>query len=235
MSRSRSRESEKDGESGSFCTTVEDLMETSRSREVDRSKGKETVKKESVKRPSLDARRRYKSGSHQYVSRSPSRSPSSSQSRSSLPAMHSKSKNRRHRARNSRMPKQSRVISEQQLLPEEGIDIEFKSLSLKAEDELSNRHRNGEIYDEVSANLRSIKKRLKHISNNNGTFSIDEAIEISDAAFLLKILRKAKPEIEMAGKMAHRGALLMIQADLLKEKGRELLVQSKHRLRMADL
>lgn len=124
---------------------------------------------------------------------------------------------------------------EQQCLPQEGMVIEFKSLSLEAEDELFNRPKNGVIYDEVSANLRRIKKRLKHLSKNNRPFSIDEAIEILDAAFLLKILRKPKPEIEMAGEMARRGALLMLQADLLKEKGRELLVQSKHRLRMADL
>jgi len=125
--------------------------------------------------------------------------------------------------------------AEQQFSPQEGIDIEFKSLSLTAEDELSNRHRNGEIYDDVSANLESIKKRLKHLSKNNETFSIDEAIEISDAAFLLKILRKPNAEIELGGQMAYRGALLLLQADLLKKKAHELLVQCKHTLWMADL
>lgn len=63
-------------------------------------------------RPSPDARRHHKSGSRQYVSRSPSRSPSSSRSRRNLPALQTKSKNQRHTPdNNSGMPKKTRVVS----------------------------------------------------------------------------------------------------------------------------
>ncbi|KAJ1396148.1 hypothetical protein SESBI_32780 [Sesbania bispinosa] len=93
----------------------------------------------------------------------------------------------------------------------------------------------GEIYDEVSANLKSIKRRLKNLSMNKHTFSIDEAIEISDAATLLRLLRKPEHEIELAGQLAYNAALLMLQADLLTKKARELLSQSKTKLQSAAL
>lgn len=125
------------------------------------------------------------------------------------------------------------IYIEQVFLEQSGIEIDLKSLSLKAEEELSNRPKNGVIYDEVEANLRSIKKRLKILSKNHKTFSIDEAIEISDAAYILKLMRKSEHEIELAGKMAHSGALFMLQADMIAEKGRQLLAQSKHKLRKA--
>ncbi|KAJ1411315.1 hypothetical protein SESBI_21360 [Sesbania bispinosa] len=115
-----------------------------------------------------------------------------------------------------------------------GIEL-LKSLSLKAAEELSQRPKNGEIYDEFTstANLKGIVKRLKHLSRNHHMFSIDEAIEISDAAYLLRLLRKPEHEIELAGKMAHNGALLKLQSDMLAEKARELLAQSKRKLQSA--
>jgi len=41
-------------------------------------------------------------------------------------------------------------------------------------------------------------------------FSIDAAIEIADAAYLFRLLRKSNHDIEMVGQMAHRGPLLML-------------------------
>lgn len=91
------------------------------------------------------------------------------------------------------------------------------------------------IYDEITANLESIKKRLKNLSMNSQMFSIDEAIEIADAAHLFRLLRMPEHEIESAGQMAHSGALLMLQADMLTKKGQELLIQSKLKLQSAFL
>ncbi|KAJ1411319.1 hypothetical protein SESBI_21364 [Sesbania bispinosa] len=131
-------------------------------------------------------------------------------------------------------PNHKRVLSGQQILEQiNGVDL--KSMRLKAEEKLSNRPKKGEIYDEVSANLKSIERRLKNLSMNRHTFSIDEAIEISDAATLLRLLRKPEHEIELAGQLAHSGALLMLQADMLTKKARELLSQSKTKLQSADL
>lgn len=92
-----------------------------------------------------------------------------------------------------------------------------------------------ETYNEVAANVENIEKRLKYLSENSELFSIDAAIELADAAYLLRLLRKPNHEIEMAGQMAHRGALLMLQADMLSKKGKELLEQSKNKLKLVVL
>ncbi|KAK7286896.1 hypothetical protein RJT34_22239 [Clitoria ternatea] len=97
---------------------------------------------------------------------------------------------------------------------------------------LSKRPKNGEIYNQVEANVKSIEKRLKYLTENFETLSIDMAMEIADAAYLLRLLRKPNLEIEMAGEMAHRGALLILQADMLSNKGHELLEQSKLKLKL---
>ncbi|KAJ1396140.1 hypothetical protein SESBI_32772 [Sesbania bispinosa] len=91
---------------------------------------------------------------------------------------------------------------------------QYQSLSLKAAEELSQRPKNGEIYDEftATANLKSITKRIS-----------------------LRLLRKPEHEIELAGQMAHNGALLKLQSDMLAEKARELLAQSKRKLQSAVL
>ncbi|MCH79365.1 actin cytoskeleton-regulatory complex protein PAN1-like [Trifolium medium] len=127
------------------------------------------------------------------------------------------------------------VLSEQQILQDEEIDIDLKSLSLKEVDEIYNRPKNGAIYDEVSANWITIKERLKFLSKKNENLSIDEAIEIYDASVLLKLMRKHEDEFEKAGKMARSGVLLMLQAETLSKKGRELLAMSKTKLQIADI
>ncbi|MCH81334.1 hypothetical protein A2U01_0002119 [Trifolium medium] len=127
------------------------------------------------------------------------------------------------------------VLSEQQILQDEDIDIDLKSLSLKEVDELYNRPKNGVIYNEVSANWITIKERLKFLSKKNENLSIDEAIEIYDASVLLKLMRKHEDEFEKAGKMAHSGVLLMLQAETLSKKGRQLLAMSKTKLQIADI
>lgn len=122
---------------------------------------------------------------------------------------------------------------DEQILEQNVIDM--KSLSLDATKELSKRPKNGDIYNEVAANVKNIEKRLKYLSENSELFSIDAAIELADAAYLLRLLRKPNHEIEMAGQMAHRGALLMLQADMLSKKGKELLEQSKNKLKLVVL
>ncbi|KAL9303203.1 hypothetical protein ACSQ67_020466 [Phaseolus vulgaris] len=125
------------------------------------------------------------------------------------------------------------------LLPDEQIleenEIETKALSLRAAEELSKAPKIGEIYNEVEADVKNIEKRLKYLSQKLQMLSINEANEIADAAYLLRLLRKPNNEIEMAGQMAHRGALLMLQAEMLSSKGKELLEQSKNKLKFTML
>ncbi|XP_022641929.1 serine/threonine-protein kinase fray2-like [Vigna radiata var. radiata] len=125
------------------------------------------------------------------------------------------------------------------LLPDEQTleenEIETKSLSLSAAEELSKIPKIGEIYNEVGADVKNIEKRLKFLSQKFQSLSITEANEIADAAYLLRLLRKPNHEIEMAGKMAHKGALLILQAEMLSNKGKELLEQSKNKLKFTML
>ncbi|KAJ1396146.1 hypothetical protein SESBI_32778 [Sesbania bispinosa] len=104
--------------------------------------------------------------------------------------------------------KQQRRLRTDEEINLEKIGIELESLSLKAAEVLSKRPKRGEIYDEVrsTVNLKSITERLRHLSMNRH-ISIDEAIEISDAAYLLRLLRRTNNEIELAGQMAHNAAL----------------------------
>ncbi|RDX60747.1 hypothetical protein CR513_61085, partial [Mucuna pruriens] len=122
---------------------------------------------------------------------------------------------------------------DEEILEQNGIDM--KSLSLKTAEELSKRPKNGDIYNEIAANVKRIERRLKYLSEISELFSIDAAIEIADAAYLLRLLRKPNDEIEMAGQMAHRGALLMLQADMIYKKGMELLEESKIKLKLTIL
>ncbi|XP_024638775.1 uncharacterized protein [Medicago truncatula] len=142
---------------------------------------------------------------------------------------------------NSGLANQMNVLSEQ--LQHEGSDIDLESLRLEEDIDLNSlsreavvelytRPKNGAIYDEVWG---TIKERLKFLSKSDENLSIDEAIEIYDASVLMKFLKKDKDEIELAGRMAYRGALMMLQAEILSKKGRELLAQSKLKLQMADL
>ncbi|BAT97225.1 hypothetical protein VIGAN_09060900 [Vigna angularis var. angularis] len=125
------------------------------------------------------------------------------------------------------------------LLPDEQTleenEIETKSLSLSAAEELWKTPKVGEIYNEIGADVKNIEKRLKFLSQKFQSLSITEANEIADAAYLLRLLRKPNHEIEMAGKMAHKGALLILQAEMLSNKGKELLEQSKNKLKLTML
>jgi len=100
------------------------------------------------------------------------------------------------------------MYADDQILDENEIDT--KSLSLRAAEELSKLPEIGEIYNKVEADVKSIEKRLKYLSQKLQRLSINEANEIADAAYLLRLLRKPNHEIKMAGQMAHRGALLML-------------------------
>ncbi|KAK7382407.1 hypothetical protein VNO80_01258 [Phaseolus coccineus] len=129
--------------------------------------------------------------------------------------------------------KRDSTKTHEQILEENEIDT--KSLSLRAAEELSKAPKIGEIYNEVEADVKNIEKRLKYLSHKLQMLSINEANEIADAAYLLRLLRKPNHEIEMAGQMAHRGALLMLQAEMLSSKGKELLEQSKNKLKFTML
>jgi len=125
------------------------------------------------------------------------------------------------------------MYADEQILEENEIDT--KSLSLRAAEELSKLPKIGEIYNEVEVNVKNIEKRLKYLSQKLQMLTINEANEIADAAYLLRLLRKPNHEIETAGQMAHRGALLMLQAEMLSSKGKELLEQSKNKLKITML
>ncbi|XP_015950408.1 uncharacterized protein LOC107475294 isoform X1 [Arachis duranensis] len=117
---------------------------------------------------------------------------------------------------------------------DEKIDgiVDLKSMGLQAAEELSKRPKNGQIYASVKADFESINARLKNLSLSLGEpSSIDEGIEIADAASLLKLLDKSNREIDMAGEMAQKGVLLMVHAQIMLKKGQELLDQSKLKLR----
>ncbi|KAL2337810.1 hypothetical protein Fmac_012256 [Flemingia macrophylla] len=125
------------------------------------------------------------------------------------------------------------IYVDEQILEQNRKDT--KSMSLEAVEELWRRPKYGQIYNELSTNVevKGIENRLKHLSENPQLFSVDEAIEIADAAYLLRLLRKPNKDIEMAGQMAHRGALLRLQADVLYKKSQQLLEQSKSKLNIA--
>ncbi|MED6167960.1 hypothetical protein PIB30_007631 [Stylosanthes scabra] len=117
---------------------------------------------------------------------------------------------------------------------DEKIDgiVDLKSMGLKAAEELSKRPKKGQIYAAVQADVESINARLKNLSWSLGEpTSIDEGLEIADAASLLKLLDKSNGDIDMAGDLAQKGALLMVQAQIMLKKGQELLDQSKLKLR----
>ena len=121
-------------------------------------------------------------------------------------------------------------------MEQNGVDL--KSMGLKAAEELSKRPKKGQIYAAVTADVGSINARLKHLSLSvslGEASSIDEGLEIADAASLLKLLDRSTPEIEMAGQMAQSGALLMVQAQMMIRKGQELLDQSKRKLQSVDM
>ncbi|CAJ2655999.1 unnamed protein product [Trifolium pratense] len=101
------------------------------------------------------------------------------------------------------------------------------------EEELMNRPNNGAIYDEILTFWTTVKERLKFLSKNHGELSIDEAIEIYDASVLSNHLKKHEHEIELAGKIAHSGVLLILQGQRLEKEGHKELALSKSELKKA--
>ncbi|XP_045833780.1 uncharacterized protein LOC123924848 isoform X2 [Trifolium pratense] len=144
------------------------------------------------------------------------------------------------------------LLSEEQILQIEelGINLEDPKDVL---DELDGRRRQGEIYEHLNAQWLNIMKRLKFLSKKNENLSIDEAFEIYDASVVLNVeasdkiygwgdredydndaYRKANHgSVRLAGQIAKSGLLLMLQAKMLKRKGRELLDLSKSKLKDA--
>ncbi|CAJ1949056.1 unnamed protein product [Sphenostylis stenocarpa] len=176
-------------------------------------------------------RSRSKSSSRSGITRSQSR-----RGRSPSPSRYGSHRYRRSQERrDSPWPRrksterQSQNRRNEEIWEEDGIDM--KPLRLNAAEKVSTLPKIGEIYSEVKADVKNIEKRLKCLSEKLEMLSINEANEIADAVILLKFLKKSNPEIEMAGQMAHKGVLLMLQAEVLSKKGKELLEQSKNKIK----
>jgi hypothetical protein len=130
------------------------------------------------------------------------------------------------------------------------VCVEQQSL-IKAVDELWNRPRIGNMYGYTNVNLEELMKRLKFLSEKPEKLSIDEAIEICDASVLLKfvaqhvniniddsdvpkVFKTYQESFNLIAQIANNGVLLMLQAKILENKGRELLDLSKSKLQKAN-
>jgi len=103
-------------------------------------------------------------------------------------------------------------------------------ISMAAE-ELSRRPKTGGIYKEIANQRECTVKRLKDLSNKEPT--IDVGLEMADAAHLLKLMSFSSNEIEMAGQKGHKGAKLLLQAEILRKKGQELIAECQNLLQNA--
>ncbi|MCH90611.1 hypothetical protein A2U01_0011529 [Trifolium medium] len=128
------------------------------------------------------------------------------------------------------------------------VCVEQQSL-IKAVDELCKLPRKGKMYEYTDVNREELLKRLKFLSEKPEKLSIDEAIEICDASVFVKfvaqymdnqdpdgvkVFKIYQESINLVGKIANNGVLLMLQAKILEKKGRELLDLSKSKLREAN-
>lgn len=100
-----------------------------------------------------------------------------------------------------------------------------------AAEELSRRPKTGGIYKEIANQRECTVKRLKDLSNKEPT--IDVGLEMADAAHLLKLMSFSSNEIEMAGQKGHKGAKLLLQAEILRKKGQELIAECQNLLQNA--
>ncbi|WJX49008.1 hypothetical protein P8452_35498 [Trifolium repens] len=132
-----------------------------------------------------------------------------------------------------------------------GLMISEQQSLIKAVDELWSRPRIGNMYGYTNVNLEELMKRLKFLSEKPEKLSIDEAIEICDASILLKfvaqhvniniddsvvpkVFKTYQESFNLIAQIANNGVLLMLQAKILENKGRELLDLSKSKLQKAN-
>ncbi|KAK7373899.1 hypothetical protein VNO80_07319 [Phaseolus coccineus] len=124
-----------------------------------------------------------------------------------------------------------RTVSDSCNWKEDQNRSELESVMSMAAEELSRRPRTGGIYKEIACQLESTVKRLKDLSNKEPT--IDVGLEMADAAHLLKLMSFSSSEIVMAGQKGHKGAMLLIQAEILRKKGHELIAECQNLLQDA--
>lgn len=106
---------------------------------------------------------------------------------------------------------------------------ELESVMSMASEELSKRPKTGGIYKAIACQRECTVKRLKDLSNKEPT--IDVGLEMADVAHLLKLMSFSSNEIEMAGQKAHKGSMLLLQAEILHKKGQEYIAESQNLLR----
>lgn len=106
---------------------------------------------------------------------------------------------------------------------------EVESVMSMASEELSKRPKTGGIYKAIASQRECTVKRLKDLSNKEPT--IDVGLEMADAAHLLKLMSFSSNEIEMAGQKGHKGAMFLLQAEILRKKGQELIAECQNMLR----
>ncbi|KAK7395129.1 hypothetical protein VNO78_15672 [Psophocarpus tetragonolobus] len=108
---------------------------------------------------------------------------------------------------------------------------ELETVMSMAAEELSKRPKTGGIYKAIVDQRECTVKRLKDLSNKEPT--IDVGVEMADAVHLLKLMNLSSNEIDMAGQKGHKGAMLLLQAEILFKKGQELIVDCQNLLRDA--
>ncbi|KAG5009973.1 hypothetical protein AAZX31_07G138200 [Glycine max] len=125
----------------------------------------------------------------------------------------------------------SKTVSDSCNWKEDQNQSELESMISMAAEELSRRPKTGGIYKEIANQRECTVKRLKDLSNKEPT--IDVGLEMADAAHLLKLMSFSSNEIEMAGQKGHKGAKLLLQAEILRKKGQELIAECQNLLQNA--
>ncbi|XP_027927185.1 uncharacterized protein LOC114184132 isoform X1 [Vigna unguiculata] len=124
-----------------------------------------------------------------------------------------------------------RTVSDSCNWKEDQNQSELESVMSMVAEELSRRPRTGGIYKAIASQRECTMKRLKDLSNKEAT--IDVGLEMGDAAHLLKLMSFSSSEIEMAGQKGRKGAMLLIQAEILRKKGQELIAECQNLLQDA--
>ncbi|KAK7339849.1 hypothetical protein VNO77_20535 [Canavalia gladiata] len=125
--------------------------------------------------------------------------------------------------------KVGKTISDSCYWKEDQNQIELESVMSMAAEELSKRPKTGGLYKAIASQHECIVKRLKDLANEEPT--IDVGLEMADAAHLLKLMNFSSNEIEMARKKGHKGAMMLLQAEILCKKGQDLIAESQNLLR----
>ncbi|TKY65869.1 hypothetical protein E2542_SST08731 [Spatholobus suberectus] len=127
--------------------------------------------------------------------------------------------------------KVGKTVSDSCYCKEDQNQSELESVMSMAAEELYNRPKTGGIYKAIASQRECTVKRLKDLSNKEPT--IDVGLEMADAAHLLKLMSFSSNEIEMAGQKGHKGAMLLLQVEILRKKGQELVAECQNLLRDA--